>query len=175
MFKKAVIFGLSAAAIILGFGLLGFEFMDEESNYKLWEILGYLGMIIGFSMIFLGIKTYRDNHLGGVIRFSTAFKMGLLITLVASVVYVAVWEVRLTNERDQFIDNYQASLMEKYKESGATEAEIAEKQQELTDFKELYKNPFFRFAITLLEIFPVGLIISLLSAALLRNKAPAKA
>lgn len=170
MFKKAVIFGLVAAAIIVGLGLLGYAMMDGESDFKLWEILGYAGMILGFSMIFLGIKTYRDKHLGGVIRFSTAFQMGLLITLVASVVYVAVWEVTLTEGRDEFVDNYQASVLEKFVASGATEAEIAEKKTELAEFKELYQNIFFRLVITLMEIFPVGLIISLLSAALLRNK-----
>ena len=170
MFKKALIFGLLASLIILGFGLFGFRMTQGSSDIKLWEILGYLGMILGFSLIFVAIKTYKEKELGGVIRFSTAFQLGILITLVASVIYVVAWEIQLSDTRDDFIDTYQASIMEKFKQSGATEEEIVQKQTELKEFKELYKNPFFRIVISLMEIFPVGLIISLLSAALLKNK-----
>ncbi|WP_395377353.1 DUF4199 domain-containing protein [Marinicella sp. W31] len=170
MFKKALIFGLLASVVIVGFGLFGYRMTQDSSDVKLWEILGYLGMILGFSLIFVAIKTYKEKELGGVIRFSTAFRLGILITLVASVVYIVTWEIQLSDSRDDFIDTYQASIMEEFKQSGATEEEIAQKQTELSEFKELYKNPFFRLVISLMEIFPVGLLISLLSAALLRNK-----
>ena len=40
---------------------------------------------------------------------------------------------------------------------------------EMAQFGEMYANPLIRMPITFIEIFPVGLVISLIAAALLRN------
>jgi hypothetical protein len=118
----------------------------------LW--LGYLVMIVAFSSIYMAIRQYRDQALGGVIKFSTAALLGLGIAAIASVVYVVVWEIYLYATNYAFIDDYASSMRD------ATKAE---------EFKSQYLNPLVRLPMTLLEVFPVGLLIALLSAALLRN------
>ncbi len=124
------------------------------------ELVGYSTMIVALSLIFFGIKSYRDNHLQGSITFGKALKVGLLITLIASLIYAITWEV-IYNTMTDFVTQMGDKYFEKLKAEGSTQAEIDE-------YKAIYENPFIRFAMTLMEIAPVGILISLLSAGLLR-------
>jgi hypothetical protein len=131
--------------------------------------VGYLVMVVALSVMFFGIKAYRDNTLGGVIKFKTAFLVGLLITLVASVVYVLGWEAYLASSDYKFMEQYTSSQIEKLKAKGLTGEQLEKQVAELNYWKEMYKNPLVRAAMTMMEIFPVGLIIALLCAAILRK------
>ena len=131
--------------------------------------IGYLVMVVGLSAMFFGVKSYRDNTLGGVIKFKTAFIVGLLITLVASAVYVAGWEAYLVVSNDDFMERYTASHIEKLKAEGVSGEQLEKQVAEMDYWKEMYKNPLIRAAMTFMEIFPVGLIIALLTAAILRK------
>jgi hypothetical protein len=124
------------------------------------ELVGYSTMIVALSLIFFGIKSYRDNHLEGSITFGKALKVGLLITLIASLIYAITWEI-ISNTMQDFVTQMGDKYSEKLKAEGSTQAEIDE-------YKAIYENPFIRFAMTLMEIAPVGILISLLSAGLLR-------
>lgn len=130
--------------------------------------LGYSIMLLGLSMVFLAIKRRRDE-LGGVIRFWPAFGLGLAISLVASVFYVVAWEAAQAVTGIDYIGGYiEASIAEK-RAQGASAAEIAQFAAEMAQFKVQYANPLFRIPMTLTEILPVGLLVSLVSAGLLRN------
>jgi hypothetical protein len=127
-------------------------------------------MVIALSMIFFGVKAYRDNHLGGTITFGSALKVGLLITLVAALIYALSWEITRLNMKSDFMALYGEKQIEKMKTEGATEVALEVARKKMDDFVAMYKNPLIRFGITLMEIAPVGIVISLLSAALLRKK-----
>jgi hypothetical protein len=131
--------------------------------------LGFLVMFIAFATIFVAIKQYRDQVQGGVITFSTALLMGLGISAVAGVIYVLMWELYLVMTDYGFIESYTNSLIDAKRSSGASEAEIAATVQQMDDFRVQYMNPLFRLPVTMLEIFPVGLVVSLVSAGVLRN------
>ncbi len=126
------------------------------------ELVGYSTMIVALSLIFFGIKSYRDNHLAGSITFGSALKVGLLITLIASLIYAITWEV-IYNTMTDFVTEMGDKYFEKLRAEGTTQAKIDE-------YKAIYENPFIRFAMTLMEIAPVGILISLLSAGLLRMR-----
>jgi len=134
------------------------------------DVLGYAAMVAAFSFIFIGIRNYRNRYNGGVITFGKAFKTGLYITLTASTIYVAVWLVDYYLFIPDFLDKYVPHVLKELKAGGATEPELAEKATEMADFKEMYKNPLFVVLITYMEVFPVGLIISLISALILKRK-----
>ncbi len=133
------------------------------------QLVGYLTMMVALSLIFVGVKRYRDRVLGGVIRFGTALGIGLGISAVAGVVYVIGWEITLAATDFEFVDSYAAAAVEAKRASGATPAEVAKVAADMAGFKLQYMNPWFRMPITVIEIFPVGVSISLVSAALLRN------
>lgn len=158
------------AGIIIAFTMfLGLNLQSEEETPQFSQWTGYLIMIVALSLIFIGIKRYRDRQLGGVIRFGTAFLLGLGITAVASVIYVAAWEVNLKLTDYAFAEDYSRSVIAGLEAEGVSGAELEAETAKMERFKEQYRNPLFRLPVTFLEIFPVGLLIALISAAVLRN------
>ncbi|MEM9333550.1 MAG: DUF4199 domain-containing protein [Pseudomonadota bacterium] len=169
MGKLIATYGLIAGAIISAVVALSLTLENASDHLAGLEWLGYAVMIIAFSMIFVAIKSYRDRELGGVIKFGTAFGIGIGVTLVASLIYVVAWEINLHLTDFAFMEEYTASMIEAKAASGASEAELAEYRAEMDVMKAQYSNPLFRLPITFIEIFPVGLLITLISAAVLRN------
>ena len=160
--------------LIVGIVIIGTYFLSTASDSNTGHLagqvwLGYLVMIVAFSLIFFGIKQYRDRELGGVIRYGTGVTVGLGITLVASIVYVGVWEVNLAATDYAFINDYTESLIEKSRSEGASIEEMAQLLTETEAMKVQYGKTPYRLIMTFLEIFPVGLLITLLSAAVLRK------
>ena len=142
----------------------------KSGNYDSSIVIGYASMLIAFSMIFVGIKNYRDKYNGGVISFGKAFKIGLFITLIASTIYVIVW---LTEEHfffPDFMEKYIANELAKLQSSGISATELANETKQLQQAKEWYKNPFIRILMTYMEILPVGLLVSLISSFILKRK-----
>jgi hypothetical protein len=163
MKKSILVYGSIAGFVIIVINTASIEL----GHAHVW--LGYLVMFIAFGTIFVAIKQYRDQVLGGVITFSTALLMGLGISALAGVIYVLVWELYLAVTDFGFIETYANTLVEAKQSSGASAKELAQAMQEIEQFKVQYQNPLFRLPMTMLEIFPVGLIVSLVSAAVLRT------
>jgi hypothetical protein len=133
--------------------------------------LGYTIMVASFLLIYFGIRSYRDNNLAGQISFGRAFSCGILIALITTVCYVATWEVLYFNFMPHFMDSYFAAQVHKVQVSGLDSATIAAQVAAIQRSQQLYQNPFVNMAYTFIEPLPVGLIITLISAALLRRKA----
>jgi len=134
--------------------------------------IGYTILVASFLLIYFGIRSYRDNTLAGHISFGRAFACGILITLITSVCYVATWEVIYFNFIPHFMDSYFAAQIHKVQSSGLDPATIAARVAAIQHSQQLYQNPFVNMAYTFMEPLPVGLIITLISAAVLRRKAP---
>jgi Protein of unknown function (DUF4199) len=143
------------------------------SNKALY--LGYTGIVLSFLLVYFGVRSYRDNVGGGQITFSKAFVIGLSITLISCVFYVVVWEIMYFKFMPDFMDNYSAHVLAKLQASGASAAVVAQKTEEMKQYAAMYNNPFFNAAMTFIEPFPVGLVITLISAALLRKRAVTQA
>lgn len=172
--KKVILtFGLIAGLIVTSLMLLSQPMMSNGMiSFENGELVGYSTMIIALSMIYFGVRSFRDQHNNGVISFGKAFQVGILIAMIAAVMYAAGWEVYLKTTSWDFMDQYTSHYVEKMESEGASAAEIEEMKVEMGDMAEMYKNPVIRFGMTLMEIVPVGLIITLLSAYLLkRNEA----
>jgi hypothetical protein len=171
--KRIVLtFGLIAGAILAVMMLLTLPFHDQIGFDKGY-IIGYTTMVLAFLMIFVGVKTYRDTVAGGKVTFGQAFKVGLLIMLVASVCYVVTWEFIYYTISPDYLDKYASYSIEKLKQSGASAEAVAAKTQEMAKFKVMYQNPLVNIAFTLLEPLPVGLLFTLVAAAVLSRKRPA--
>ncbi len=163
--------------IIVAVGMWFATIMVLDAGGSPGMVVGYLTMLVAMTLVFAGVKRYRDTVQGGIIRFLPAFGMGLAIALIASIFYVATWEFYLFQSNYTFMDKYVAGLIETMRTDGKPAAEIAKFTAEMDAFKVQYANPLFRMLITLSEIAPVGLVVALVSAAVLRNPRafPAKA
>ncbi len=161
-------FGLISGFIsILGF--LAMHITGGE-NFENGMIYGFASMIVAFSLIFVAVKTYRDKQNGGTLSFGKAFQIGLYMSLIASTVYVITWLITYYNFIPDFADKYAAYSLEQMRASGASQAEIAAATAEMESFKETYKNPVMVILWTYIEILPIGLLFSLLAAAILKKK-----
>lgn len=175
MQKLVLTFGGIAGLVVTTLMLLSSSlWMGEGSapDFQTAEILGYLSMIVSLSMIYFGIRSYRDNHLGGVISFGKAFKIGILITLVASAIYAVGWLIffHTSEAAQQFPEKYLAYMAEKMQQSEKPQAEIDAQIADYQKNMETYKNPVVMLGMSIVEIFPVGLLITLLSALILKRK-----
>lgn len=171
MKKIILIYGCIGGAIIIASMMVTMPFvMDGTLDMDNSQWLGYITMIIALSVIFFGVKSYRDNQLQGTITFGQGFKVGILIALVASVMYVIWWEIYMHFFMSDFAAQYASKTMAAAKAAGATEEELAKKLEETTEAQEMYGKFYFRVLITFSEIFPIGLLLSLVSAALLKRK-----
>lgn len=169
MRKIVLTYGLLAGAILSVMMLVTLPFLDQI-GFDRGAIIGYTTMVLAFLMVFFGVKSYRDNVAGGTVTFGRAFKVGLMITAIASVCYVATWEVIYYKLTPDFGDKYAAYTIEKAKQSGATEAQIAAQTKQMAQFTEQYKNPLVNIAYTLLEPLPVGILFTLVTAGVLSRK-----
>ena len=166
MLKLCLLFG-SIAGLIVGVPLFAMTVAHPETPYGM--LIGYLTMLIALSTVFAAIKRHRDQSLGGVIRFWPALMLGLGISAVAGVFYVAAWEAALAVSHLDFADTYAKAQIAQRAAAGASEAELQRLGAEMDEFRANYAKPFYRLAMTFAEIFPVGVLVSLISAGLLRN------
>ncbi|HKW64693.1 MAG TPA: DUF4199 domain-containing protein [Candidatus Acidoferrum sp.] len=175
MKKTILTFGLISGVISsLLMVIVTVPFMNRP-DFDHGYVLGYTTIVLSLMVTFFGVRSYRDNVGKGHITFGRAFLVGLAITVISCIFYVVTWQVIYFNFMPDFMDKYGAHVLQKMQTSGATAAAIQQKTEELNKLKVMYKNPLFNAAMTFIEPFPVGLVITLLSAAVLRKKAPPQA
>jgi len=167
MRKIVLTFGLIAGAILSVMMLIQFQF---QIGFDEGAIIGYTTMVLAFLMVFFGVRSYRDNVAGGSVTFGRAFAVGLLITIVASVCYVATWQFVYYRLVPDFGDKYAAYAVEKTKRSGATDAQVAAKTREMTELNQMLKKPLVNIALTFVEPLPVGILFTLITAVALSRK-----
>jgi hypothetical protein len=174
MKKTVLTFGIIAGvtiSILMGGSLLVANKIGSGHSM----VLGYTMMVASFLLIYFGIRSYRDNELAGQISFGRAFTCGLLITLITCVFYVAMWEIVYFNFIPHFMDSYWAAQIQQVHAAGLDAATTAAKVAAIQHQQQLYQNPLVNMAYTFMEPLPVGLLITLISAAILRRKALAVA
>ncbi|MFZ2236550.1 MAG: DUF4199 domain-containing protein [Dokdonella sp.] len=169
MLKKILSYGV-IAGLIAGVAVSVTSITLGDITPTVGMAIGYTAMLIAFTAVFVGIKRYRDVELGGVIRFWPAFGMGVAMSVVASVLYVVAWEALVAATGMDFAGSYAATLIEQQKAAGVSGDELARIVAGMEQFKAEYANPLYRLAMTFVEIFPVGVLVSLVSAGLLRNR-----
>jgi hypothetical protein len=169
MKKTILTFGLISGAVSALMMIATVPFAHRISFDK-GLVVGYTTIVLSFLLVFFGVRSYRDNVGGGQITFTKAFAIGISITLISCLCYVLTWEILYFNFYPHFMDEYNAHIMDKFRASGASAAAIQAKLQELKKSKEMYDNPLINAAMTFIEPFPVGLLITLISAASLRRK-----
>jgi hypothetical protein len=166
MKKTVLTYGLISGVIAAVLMLVQVPFMDGSSRSLM---VGYAGILLAALLIFFGVRSYRENVGNGKISFGRGFAVGILIALISSACYVAAWEVVYYSSpgiADHIFDQQVVEL----KATGAPQEEIDEAAREMESFKKLYSNPFFNVAFTFLEPFPVGLLMTLIAAVILRRK-----
>ena len=175
MSRNIIIYGLIAGIVVSILMLSSVNYASHCEggvDYNRSLLIGYASMLIALSLVFVGIRNYRDKYNAGIISFGKAFKIGIQIVLIASTIYVVAWLIDYFFFIPDFLEKYAAHTLDELKASGASQKEIDKQTKELANFASMYKNPFFNAMMTYVEILPVGLIVTLISSLILKRKAP---
>ncbi len=165
MKKNVLISGFIIGAILCANIFYTVNLCYTNPDFKGNMFLGFAAMIIAFSPIFFGVRNYRNKQFNGEISFGKAFQAGALIALTASTLYVVAWLFYYYLFVPDFIDQYTVHVLK-----NADASDLAAKNKEMAELKEMYKNPVLIVLITYMEVLPVGLIVALVSSLILKKK-----
>ncbi len=175
MGKKILLYGSVSGGILTALFVLSHIFFMKNFSAEMWEtgeIIGYSSMIIALTAIFFGVKTYRDKVLGGKITFNKAFTLGAGISAIASVIFgIYVYFLYTAIAPDlsgKMIEIYR----EKIKTSGQTQEVINRQLEEFDKEAPMWNNPVLQSFVMLITVFFIGIIISLITAVILKKKIP---
>ena len=170
MRRTVLTYGLISGILSVILMLATVPFIDSMMKSGWGEVVGYTGILLAALLVFFGIRSYRENVGDGKLTFGRGFAVGILITLISCAFYVATWEVLYFGVMPDLGDKLVACMVQKAKDSGDSPQEVEAAVQKAHQFKESYDNPAVNVAFTFIEPFPVGLLVTAISAAILRRK-----
>src|ERR1051325_8248852 len=110
MKRIVIVCGLISGCIVSALMGISIFVSNEHPDYSTGMFIGYAAMVLAFSLIFIGVKMFRDKYNGGVVSFGKAFLVGLYITLIASTIYVATWALEYKYVFPDFMEKYSAHM-----------------------------------------------------------------
>ncbi len=167
MKRNVFIFGVVLGSILCANMIYMVNLCYNDPNFKSNDLVGYAAMVVIFSLIFFGVRNYRNKQLGGTITFGEAFKTGAVIALTGATMYVVVWLFYYYLFVPDYLDKYIPLVLKETAQNSASE--LAAKTKEMENFKTMYKNPLFVILITYSEVLPVGLAVALISSLILKK------
>ena len=171
MGKIALIYGVISGLILVS--SFGFTIPDEgEIDFKRGETVGMVVMVISLALIFFAIRAYRKALGFEIFTFGQGFRVGILTALIAAVIYVGGWMIFFESVGDNFTTQYKEYYISQIGSNEALSEE--EKASQISEFEkgvdEYTKSAGTRVLMTFTEIFPIGFLITIISALLLRKK-----
>ena len=167
--KKTVLwFGLLSGALAVALMFASLPFI-RSMEWGTSDLIGYTSIVVSALVLFFGIRSHRERA-GGRLTFGRGLGVGILITLISSACYMAAFQVVYFRTMPDFGDRFSACLVERARAGGATEREIEETAAMAATLKRLYDHPATNAALTFATTFPVGVLMSVLAAAVLRTK-----
>jgi len=174
MKRNVLIFGLVLGTVLASHGIYMMSVVYNNPEFESNDVVGYAAMIVVFSLIYVGVRNYRNAELRGVISLGKAFKTGAWIALLGSTMYVVLGLTYYYVFVPDFLDKYTLHVLSQATRNGATAAELAAKTEEMNQFKEMYRNPVFAVLISYAEVLPIGLVVAFISSLILKKKPQGK-
>ncbi len=171
MGKIALIYGVISGLVLVA--SFGFTIPNEgEIDFKRGETVGMVVMVVSLGLILFAIRAYRKALDTSVFSFGQGFRVGILTTLIASIIYVGGWMIFFESVGDNFTTQYKEYYITQIGSNETLTDE--EKEIQISEFEngvdEYTKNAGTRMLMTFTEIFPIGFLITIISALLLRKK-----
>lgn len=170
--KKSVLRygGLSVLFMCIFFLFSTLGPFKEDFNAR--EILGWIGIFLSTVFIYFGIRYYRDRHNNGRLSFGKGLQVGLLILILPSVAF-GLFSLIYIELNPEFMNNYYNAQVDQIKAS-LPAAEAMAKIVEMEKQKEIFMHPAVQFFAMFFSVFAVGLIVTVISALVLRRTANAR-
>ncbi|MES2454908.1 MAG: DUF4199 domain-containing protein [Bacteroidota bacterium] len=170
MKKNVLVYGIISGICVASFMAASIAYCYNKNSFDGSMLVGYAAMILSFSLIFVGVKNYRDKFNGGIISFGKAFLMAIYMALIASTLYVIGWMIAYYNFFPDFIDKLAAYQLSPAKTSEMSPAQVAAIREQMDMFRQWYSSWPGVAGATYMEILPVGLLVALFTALVLKRK-----
>ena len=192
MLKTIVLYGIGAGLLIAAMRAVEYRWLVVEHSLEIYG--GIVAAVFASLGIWLGLKLTRERvvvrevpvpvpapaeftrdearlqSLGITARELEVLELiaaGHATREIADLLHVS--ENTVKTHASRVFDKYAAYVLEKERAAGATAAQLEAQRQEMAQFKEMYASPLINAAFTILEPLPVGVLISLISAGVLRR------
>src|ERR1043165_2635972 len=116
MKKTVVTFGV-ISGVVSSLMMLGTAPFMHRIGFDKGLIVGYTSIVLSFLILFFGIRSYREQS-GGLITFGRGFTVGILITLISCVFYIATWQLIYFKLQPDFMENWEAYAVEHVRAEG---------------------------------------------------------
>ncbi len=167
--KKTIIrYGLYGGTVICVLFLLSL-FLADGLDFGTQEVIGYASMVVALSFVYFGIRHFRDRENSGSLSFGTGLKIGLGISLITALMFGILDVIYVKFMNPDFMETYYASVLADL-EASLPESEYQERARAMEAEKELFTNPLMNFFLMFITVFLIGLIMSILSALILKRK-----
>jgi hypothetical protein len=153
-----MLYGLSGVAIFLLFYFLGTDIQSRLPQYA-----GYVLMII---FIILGIKSYRDEDLGGQIGYGKAVGTGILIAIFGGIISGVFSLIFFTYISPDMVEKLISAAQQNMADKGMTDEQI-EMGMSMT---RKFMSPMWLFLFSVLGAALMGLIFSLIISIFLKKE-----
>lgn len=141
---------------------------SKTTSYAIQEVIGYAGIVVSLLFVYFGIRQYRDKVNGGTLSFGQGLKVGLLIVLIPALLF-GLFDILYTTFIDpDFLENYYNTHLANIK-AQLPAAEFEAEAKKLEQQKEIFGNSFFQFGLMFLTVFMIGIIITVISALVLKR------
>lgn len=170
MKKSTLLFGLISGIIVSVQLLITLIMMRNNPDFEGSMIIGFASMIVAMAFVFVAVKARRDKHNEGIISFGQALATGVMVAFIGSTLYVVTWLIEYYLFFPDFMEKYADHVLKQASESGLSAGELAAKSAEMASYKEMYKNPVWVILLTYMEILPIGLVVAIISALILKRK-----
>ena len=172
MKKTILVYGLIAGALVSTLLVISMSWYraDPDAGGAKSMFIGYASMLLSFFFIYIAVKSYRDKQSGGTISFGKAFGIGLWVAVIASICYTITWIIFYRGFYPGFMDDMTSRELAKLRQSGKSAEEIAAATNDMEQMSAMYSTWPGLIGFTLLEILPLGVLVSLICAFLLKRK-----
>jgi zinc transporter ZupT len=161
LFVNALIWGVIIGLVSVVYSVILYM-LDQALN----NVLGYLGFIIIIAGLAIAMKSYRDNVLDGILPFGKAFGFGILIVLISAVISGIYGILLYTIIDPDLIGKAMDASAGRMLEQGLSEDQV----EQALEISKRFMKPVFMFISGLVVNLLVGVVLSLIMAAIFKKE-----
>ena len=161
--KYGVILGGALMIISLLLYALG---LDKDETVS--KIAGIFNILIPAIITFLGIKALRDENQNGFITFGQGFSCGLVISIIGAVISGLYSYLYFLVINPWMVTYVRMKQEQEMLDRGLSESEV----EKMAGTMEMWTTPGMMAAFAVIGMIVLGLVISLIAAAILKKEDP---
>ncbi len=161
LFNHSLVWGAILGIVLIVWSLLLY-FLDLSTN----RVLGYVSWLISIAIVFYAMKIYRDTVNQGILSFSNAFVIGLLVCIISGFISAVFAYIQFNFISPELIDKMVQISEEKLLSRGMPD-DMVEQSLEMS---RKFMTPGLIAVMAFVMSVILGAIMSLILAAIVKKE-----